>query len=370
MQPFALALHGGAGTIARGSGADEAPYRDALLEALAVGQTKLARGGSALDAVIATVVWLEDCPLFNAGHGSVFTADVRHELDAGVMDGRSLAAGAVAGVRTIRNPILAALEVMRDGRCVMLGADGAERLARERGLEMVDPSYFSTPQRLAQLRAVQATSGDRAVLDHDGAAAIDDNSQRSGTVGAVARDREGHLAAATSTGGLTNKLPGRISDTPIVGAGVYANDATCAVSTTGTGEHFIRGCVAHDLHARMRYLNHDLARAARDSIVESLQPLGGSGGMVAVGRDGQLAMPFNSPGMYRAWVREGKRRARRSSRHRDAAGITGRTPGAATCHDPRRPGRLSGSASARRASRETRASGKRSPRPSARSRRR
>ena len=305
MLPFALALHGGAGTIAPGSGADEAPYRNALLEAIAVGQTKLAGGGSALDAVIATVVWLEDCPLFNAGHGSVFTADARHELDAGVMDGRSLAAGAVAGVRTIRNPILAALEVMRDGRCVMLGADAAERMARERGLGMVDPAYFSTPQRLAQLRAVQAQGGNRAVLDHD-AAAVEDNSQRFGTVGAVARDREGHLAAATSTGGLTNKLPGRISDSPIVGAGVYANDATCAVSSTGTGEHFIRACVAYDVHARMRYLSHDVARAARGSIVESLQPLGGRGGVVAVSRDGELAMPYNSRGMYRAWVREGE----------------------------------------------------------------
>jgi beta-aspartyl-peptidase (threonine type) len=303
--PFALALHGGAGTIAQGNAADEAPYRDALLEAIAIGHAKLARGDNALEAVIATVVWLEDCPLFNAGYGSVFTADGRHELDAGVMDGRSLAAGAVAGVRTIRNPILAAVEVMRDERCVMLGADGAERLARERGLETVDPSYFSTPQRLAQLRAVRAKAGNRAVLDHDGATAVKDNSQRFGTVGAVARDRQGHLAAATSTGGLTNKMPGRISDTPIVGAGVYANDLTCAVSSTGTGEHFIRACVAHDVHARMWYLKRDVSRAAHESITESLQPLGGRGGVIAVSHDGQLAMPFNSPGMYRAWVREG-----------------------------------------------------------------
>ena len=303
--PFALALHGGAGTIAPGSAAEEAPYRAALLEAIAVGHAKLARGDSALDAVIATVVWLEDCPLFNAGFGSVFTADARHELDAGVMDGSSLAAGAVAGVRTIRNPILAALEVMRDGRSVLLGADGAETFSRGRGLEIVEPSHFSTPQRLAQLRAVQATAGDRAVVDHD-AAAMEDNSERFGTVGAVALDRHGHLAAATSTGGLTNKMPGRISDSPIVGAGVYANDATCAVSCTGTGEHFIRGCVAYDVHARMRYLNQDVARAARDSIAESLQPLGGRGGVIAASRDGQLALPFNSPGMYRAWAREGE----------------------------------------------------------------
>ena len=301
--PFALALHGGAGTIAQG-GAEE-PYRAALLEALEEGRALLARGASALDAVVATVVALEDCPLFNAGYGSVFTADAAHELDAAAMDGRSLAAGAVAGVRTLRNPVLVAREVLRDGRSVLLGAEGAERWARTKGLEVVEPSYFSTPRRLAQLRAVQAMAADKAVLDHDGAAAADESSRRIGTVGAVARDRDGHLAAATSTGGLTNKLPGRIGDTPIVGAGVYANDATCAVSSTGTGEHFIRGCVAYDVHARMRYLAHDVARAAGGSIAESLQPLGGRGGLIAVARDGEIAMPFNSTGMYRAWVREG-----------------------------------------------------------------
>src|SRR5215470_2837263 len=284
---FALALHGGAGTIAPGSAADEAPYRDALRAALTAGQAVLANGGSALDAVIASVVWLEDCPLFNAGHGSVFTADASHELDAGVMDGSSLAAGAVAGVRTIRNPILAAREVMRDGRSVLLGADGAERFARAHGIVAVEPSYFSTPQRLAQLRTVQAQAREQAVLDHD-AAAVDEASQRFGTVGAVARDRDGHLAAATSTGGLTNKMPGRIADTPIVGAGVYANDASCAVSSTGTGEHFIRACIAHDVHARVGYLGHELARAAGDSIAEGLAPLGGRGGIVAVSHDGQL----------------------------------------------------------------------------------
>jgi beta-aspartyl-peptidase (threonine type) len=303
---FALALHGGAGTIAQGTAADEAPYREALRSALTAGQAVLAGGGSALDAVIATVVWLEDSPLFNAGHGAVFTSDAQHELDAGVMDGASLAAGAVCGVRTIRNPILAAREVMRDGRSVLLGNDGAERFAREHGLAIVESSYFSTPHRLAQLRAVQAKARDRAVVDHDAAAATEDNSQRFGTVGAVARDRQGHLAAATSTGGLTNKMPGRISDSSQIGAGVYANDATCAVSCTGTGEHFIRGCIAYDVHARMHYLGNDLSRAAQDSIAQSLQPLGGRGGVIAVSRDGELALPFNSPGMYRAWVREGE----------------------------------------------------------------
>jgi beta-aspartyl-peptidase (threonine type) len=299
---FALALHGGAGTIAPGAAADEAPYRAALLEALAAGKAVLERGGGALDAVVASVVSLEDCPLFNAGRGAVFTSDARNELDAGVMDGRTLAAGAVAGVRTIRNPVLAALEVLRDGRSVILAGGGAEAFARQRGLAMVDPSYFSTPQRLAQLRAVQATAGDRAVVDHD-ATAAGAGSQPFGTVGAVALDAHGHLAAATSTGGLTNKMPGRISDSSQVGAGVYANDATCAVSCTGTGERFIRACVAYDIHARMRYLARELAAAANEAILQGLEPLGGKGGVIAVGRDGSLAMPFNSTGMYRAWVR-------------------------------------------------------------------
>jgi beta-aspartyl-peptidase (threonine type) len=302
---YTLVLHGGAGTIAPGSAADEAPYREALRGALAAGEAVLAGGGSALDAVVATVVWLEECPLFNAGRGAVFTAEAKHELDAGVMDGRTLAAGAVAGVRTIRNPIRAALEVMRDGRSVVLGGDGAEEFARERGLELVDPSWFSTERRLAQLRTVQAQGGQRAVVDHDVAAAVDENAQRFGTVGAVARDRHGHLAAATSTGGLTNKMPGRLSDSSMVGAGVYANDATCAVSSTGTGEHFIRGCVAHDIHARMLFLGEDMARAAQQSIDLALAPIGGRGGVIAVDREGRVAMPFNSTGMYRARVCEG-----------------------------------------------------------------
>lgn len=303
---FALALQGGAGTIAPGSVAHEAPYRAGLLDALAAGQAVLERGGTAVDAVIATVVSLEDCPLFNAGRGAVFTSDAQNELDAGVMDGSTLAAGAVSCVRTIRNPILAALEVMRDGRSVILGGDGAETFARERGLQMVEPSYFATPHRLAQLHAVQATEGDRAVVDHDAATATRDESTRFGTVGAVARDRHGHLAAATSTGGLTNKMPGRVSDSSIVGAGVYANDATCAVSSTGTGERFIRACVAYDIHARMRYLSEDVATAAADSVTQGLEPIGGRGGVVVVSREGTIAMPFNSTGMYRAWVREGE----------------------------------------------------------------
>jgi beta-aspartyl-peptidase (threonine type) len=298
---YVIALHGGAGTIAPSDAARERPYHDGLRAALAAGRSVLERGGGALDAVVAAVVALEDCPLFNAGHGAVYTSDERHELDAGVMDGRTLAAGAVTVVRTIRNPVLAARAVLDDGNHVLLAGEGAERFARDHGLAMVDPSYFATPHRLAQLRALQGQGG--TALDHDVKAG---DGAGFGTVGAVALDRDGHLAAATSTGGMTNKRPGRVGDTPIVGAGVYANDATCAVSTTGTGEHFVRGCVSHDVHARMRYLGLGVEQAAAEAVGQSLEPIGGRGGLIAVGRDGALAMPFNSGGMYRAWVREGE----------------------------------------------------------------
>ncbi|HJV61896.1 MAG TPA: isoaspartyl peptidase/L-asparaginase [Albitalea sp.] len=303
--PFAFALHGGAGTIAPTHPQAEAPYHEALRAATARALAVLAADGSSLDAVVEAVAALEDCPLFNAGHGAVFCADGGHELDAGVMDGRTLAAGGVAGVRTVRNPVRAALELMYEGRCVLMGADAAERLAAERGLDIVEPGYFSTAHRLAQLREVQARRGGLAALDHDREPEDADSPHRFGTVGAVARDRHGHLAAATSTGGMTNKPPGRIGDSPIVGAGVYANDATCAVSCTGTGEHFIRACLGHDVHARMRYGQQGTFLAAHEALAQTLGPLGGRGGMVVVGRDGQIAMPFNSRGMYRAWVREG-----------------------------------------------------------------
>lgn len=301
---YVLALHGGAGTIAVGS-ADETPYRDALGAALAAGQRILAADGSALDAVVATVAALEDCPLFNAGLGAVFTADACHELDAGVMDGRTLAAGAVAGARRIRNPVQAALAVMRQGRSVLLGDEGADRFAREQGLAMVEPDYFSTEHRRQQLRSVQARAGSQQALDHDAPLPGPDEG-RFGTVGAVALDRYGHLAAATSTGGMTNKQPGRIGDSPVVGAGLYANDATCAVSTTGTGEHFLRACAAHDVHARMQYAGLDVDAAVAATLELGIAPLGGHGGLIAIGRDGRLSLRFNSTGMYRAWVREGE----------------------------------------------------------------
>ncbi len=305
---FSLAVHGGAGTIAAADAALEAPYHAGLRAALLAGQTVLAAGGTALDAVIAAVLALEDNPLFNAGRGAVFNAAGEHELDAGVMDGSSLAAGAVAGMRTLRNPVQGAAAVLREGRCVLLGVHGEAALAQRHGLAQVAPAYFSTPHRLAQLQAVQAGVGAQgaAVLDHDVAARSPRGDPRFGTVGAVARDRHGHLAAATSTGGMTNKQPGRIGDTPVVGAGVYANNTSCAVSATGTGEHFLRACVAHDVHARVAYGGADLAHAAHQALHQSVGKLGGRGGLIVVGADGHMAMPYNSAGMYRGWVREGE----------------------------------------------------------------
>lgn len=293
-----LAIHGGAGVIR--SGADEEAYHTGLRAALEAGNRVLEQGGSALDAVLAAVVALEDCPLFNAGHGAVFTADARHELDAGVMDGRGLRAGAVAGVRRVRNPVLAAHRVLEEGRHVLLGGDGADRFAEQSGLAMVANDYFSTALRRRQLDVLRAQDPARTALDH----AADAN--KFGTVGAVALDRDGHLAAATSTGGMTNKRQGRIGDSPLVGAGVYANDATCAVSGTGTGEHFIRACVGYDVHARMAYGGAGLAEAAQAAIDAGLCGVGGEGGIIAIGRDGTLATPFNTRGMYRGWMREGE----------------------------------------------------------------
>lgn len=299
---YVLAVHGGAGVIA--PGADEAAYTAGLKLALETGQAILASGGSAIDAVTAAVVVLEDCPLFNAGHGAVFNGAQMHELDAGIMDGRDLRAGAVAAVRQVRNPVRAARALLEEGRFVLLCGDGADRFAVQSGLEAVPNDYFSTERRRVQLAAVRARDPSGAALDHSSPDGPADDARRFGTVGAVALDGNGNLAAATSTGGMTNKRPGRIGDTPMPGAGVYANNASCAVSATGTGEHFMRACVGHDIHARMAYGGAALAAAA-DGTMAALGALGGEGGLIALGRDGALAMPFNSRGMYRGWVRAG-----------------------------------------------------------------
>jgi L-asparaginase / beta-aspartyl-peptidase len=309
---YALAVHGGAGTIGVGA-ADEAPYHAGLRAALAAGEAVLKTGGSALDAAIAATLALEDEPLFNAGRGAVFTADATHEMDAGVMDGSTLAAGAVAGIHTVKNPVLLARAVMEKSPCVLLAGAGAERFAREQGFAETPASYFHTDARRAQLERVRSDAGAAVgksgmALDHTGASITPpiNEDKKFGTVGAVARDIHGHLASAVSTGGMTNKRVGRVGDSPIVGAGFYANDATCAVCATGTGEFFIRACAAHDIHARMAYGGATLAAAADAVVMGELTRLGGSGGVIAIDRLGNIALPFNSTGMYRGWVRAGE----------------------------------------------------------------
>lgn len=304
-----ISIHGGAGTLSRAtiSAEQQAAYRTALAEILALAQSALAAGATALDVVTEAVRQLEECPLFNAGRGAVYTADARHELDACVMRGSDLAAGAVAGVRTLRNPVLAARALLEEGGAVMLIGEGAERFARQQGLETVTPDWFGTPARLAQLRAVQGGTG--MALDHDGAAATVsplDERHKFGTVGAVALDVHGHLAAATSTGGMTNKRPGRVGDSPLIGAGCYANDRTVAVSCTGAGEAFMRGLAAHDVSALMEYAGLPLAEAARRVVMDKLPPLGGRGGLIAVDAQGGVVLPFNTEGMYRGWARVGQ----------------------------------------------------------------
>jgi len=309
----AVAIHGGAGTLARSaiSPAQHARYRAALDEILFSAQALLADGASALDVVTEAVRRLEECPLFNAGFGAVYTADGLHELDACVMRGSDLAAGAVAGVRTLRNPVLAARAVLDAGGPVLLIGPGAERFASERGCEIVAPDWFGTPERLAQLRAAQAVGA--VALDHDADPAADaddrvaplDERDKYGTVGAVALDAHGHLAAATSTGGMTNKRPGRVGDSPIVGAGCYANDRTVAVSCTGVGEAFMRALAAHDVSALIDYAGLPLQEAARHVVMHKLPPLGGRGGLIAIDAHGEVTLLFNTEGMYRGWARVG-----------------------------------------------------------------
>lgn len=296
-----IAIHGGAGAITRAalSAEKEQEYIQALSGIVAAGQQILAQGGSALDAVTEAVRLLEECPLFNAGKGSVFTHQGTHELDACVMDGRTCDAGAVAGVSRIRNPILAARAVLENSQHVLFAGEGAEKFATAHGLEMVASDFFFTQSRFDQLHRAQAEQG-RVLLDHDGAEPIDPDS-KFGTVGAVALDALGNLAAATSTGGMTNKQAGRVGDTPIIGAGCYANNATVAVSSTGTGEIFMRGVAAYDVSALMEYAGLSLQQASDRVVMEKLLAMGGSGGMIAIDSQGNVALPFNSEGMYRGF---------------------------------------------------------------------
>lgn len=294
-----IAIHGGAGAITRSqlSQEQELRYIQALSDIVETGQRMLEDGRSALDVVTEAVRLLEECPLFNAGIGAVYTRDETHELDACVMDGNTLNAGAVAGVSHLRNPILAARLVMEHSPHVMMIGEGAENFAIAQGMERVSADIFSTPERYAQLLAAR-TAGE-TVLDHS-ASPLDENNKM-GTVGAVALDMFGNLAAATSTGGMTNKLPGRVGDSPLVGAGCYANNASVAVSCTGTGEVFIRALAAYDIAALMDYGGLSLSEACERVVMEKLPALGGSGGLIAIDHEGNVALPFNSEGMYRAW---------------------------------------------------------------------
>lgn len=301
---WGLVVHGGAGTIPRGSLTPEreAEYHAKLREALLAGHAVLSRGGSSLDAVEAAILILEDSPLFNAGRGAVFTAEGRNELDASVMDGRTLAAGAVAGVTRVKNPILLARQVMENSPHVMLVGAGAEAFGQQRGVEMVDPSYFHTEARWRALERAREEEGYQEFRrDTTRADTPLPDDRKLGTVGAVALDRQGNLAAGTSTGGMTNKRWGRVGDAPIIGAGTYAS-GRCGVSATGHGEYFIRLGVARDICAQVEYLNLPLADAADNVVMMKLTELGGTGGVIAMDDQGNFALPFNTDGMYRGWI--------------------------------------------------------------------
>ncbi|AGW90701.1 MULTISPECIES: isoaspartyl peptidase/L-asparaginase family protein [Cupriavidus] len=316
MHQAVIAIHGGAGTITRAAmdPAREREYTEALQHVLRAGQRILADGGSALDAVTEAVRLLEECPLFNAGKGAVLTHAGTFELDAAVMDGATLDAGAVACVTRLRNPVLAARAVLDRSEHVLFAGAGAEAFAEAQGLELVAPDYYFTQARHDQWQRARGTAG-MALLDHDAAALaaqgkarpadpIDPDS-KFGTVGAVACDSQGNLAAATSTGGVTNKRVGRVGDTPVIGAGCYADDVA-AVSATGTGEMFIRTVAAYDVSAQMRYAGLSLEESARRVVMEKLRAINGRGGLIAVDRAGNVTLPFNTEGMYRGFARVGE----------------------------------------------------------------
>ncbi len=295
MSKFSIAIHGGAGTLVRGLMTPklEREYTNALELALDAGAAILEQGGSSLDAVETAVKTLEDSPLFNAGKGAVFTADGTHEMDAAIMEGNELKAGAVSLITGIKNPVSLARDVMERSNHVFLAGEGAMRFAASLGYELESEAYFYDEVRYRQWQGIK--DSDNFQLDHsvkkDG---------KFGTVGAVASDMHGNLAAATSTGGMTNKRWGRIGDSPIIGSGNYANNKTCAVSCTGSGEYFIRGVVAYDVSCLMEFKGYTLQQAASEVIQKRILELGGDGGLIAVDVNGNIAMPFNTEGMYRA----------------------------------------------------------------------
>jgi beta-aspartyl-peptidase (threonine type) len=302
-----LVIHGGAGTITPENMTPELErtYRQKLSEALEKGYAVLERGGTSLEAVTTAIQIMEESPLFNAGRGAVFTSEGRNELDASIMDGKTGQAGAVAGVTTIRSPILAAQAVMQKSPHVMLTGTGAEAFAREQGLEQVENSYFFDQRRYDQLKRLQQLEQGK---DKEGSLKDPEwglfEGKKFGTVGAVALDSQGNLAAGTSTGGMTNKRWGRVGDSPIIGAGTYANNQSCAVSATGHGEFFIRNVVAYDVAARMKYQGLSLQNAAEAVVMKTLKEQGGEGGIIAVDNKGNIAMPFNTSGMYRGYMNQ------------------------------------------------------------------
>ncbi len=300
---FAIIIHGGAGTILKKnmSAEKEKAYKEKLSEAIKTGYKILKNGGTSLDAVEKTIQVMEESPLFNAGKGAVFTHQETNELDASIMTGNNLNAGAVAGVKNVKSPIALARMIMENSPYVLLSGDGASVFAKEKGLEIVNPSYFYTEKRFKSLQKVKEKM--KMELDYNSKSAFYDadiKDSKFGTVGCVALDKEGNITAGTSTGGMTNKRWNRIGDSPIIGSGTYANNATCGVSSTGWGEYFIRAQVAHDISAQMEYKNVSLKEATTNVIQHKLTKLGGTGGVVALDKNGNMSFEFNTAGMYRA----------------------------------------------------------------------
>jgi len=306
MNKHAIAIHGGAGTILKSqiTVEKEGAYKKGLLAALQAGNEILEKGGTSLDAVEAAIISLEDNPLFNAGKGSVFTHEGKHEMDAALMNGKDLKAGAVAGVLHIKNPVKLARAVMDQSDNVLLVGDGAMAFAAKMHLQFEDEKYFFSQHRLDQLKEIQDT--DTMQMDHADKDADGMLKKKIGTVGAVALDIHGNISAGTSTGGMTNKRYGRVGDTPIIGAGTYANNTTCAISCTGVGEYFIRSVVAYDISCLMEYKGLTLEEACNEVVLKKLVDFGGEGGLIAIDAEGNVQMPFNSEGMYRGMKKAGE----------------------------------------------------------------
>lgn len=300
-QKYVLVIHGGAGTILKSqiTPEKEKQYKAGLEAALQAGYLQLKQGKSSLDAVETSVKILENNPLFNAGKGAVFTNEGKNELDAAIMDGKTLKAGSVAGITVVKNPISAARAVMEKSEHVMMVGAGAEKFAKKSGLEIVPPKYFFTEERwktLQEAKQLEAANKKTSLI-----APNKNNDEKFGTVGCVALDSAGNLAAGTSTGGMTNKRFGRVGDVPIIGAGTYANNQTAAISCTGWGEYFIRSVVAHDLSAMMEYKGFSVKEAG-DAVLQKVEKLGGNGGLIALDKNGNMTMPFNTSGMYRGAI--------------------------------------------------------------------